>query len=130
MLVHAVELERRARGIAVGARLRHDAGVREAADLERAALAIAQRLRTLPAGWQRTDLIARLERLDGAHARRMKELAVSAVAAADARAALEVAVRRRTQLERHRARRFERYRLEREADEEAELEEASKVAAQ
>jgi hypothetical protein len=68
-----------------------------------------------------------LERL-GAPAWRWRALAETRQRLATLRAELDIALRRRVQLERHRERRLERHRAAVEAEEEAELEEIGEMA--
>jgi hypothetical protein len=128
LLTHALEAERVARGAHAEAASALDASIRELVALERLALALGTCLREGGAGWYRREVDARLGRLDAAGLARRHGLEAARVRLGEARIELEIAVRRRMQLERHRARRLERHRLEREIGEEAELEEFSKVA--
>jgi hypothetical protein len=127
LLTDALEREGVARRAHVEAASALELSIRELVALERCALALGLRLREGGAGWFRREVYCGLARLDAARLVRQHEIEVARAAASAARAELEIAVRRRLQLERHRARRLERHRLEREIDEEAELEEFSKV---
>lgn len=128
LLAHALEAEQVARRAHVEAASAVDAAIRELVALERSALALGTNLREGGVGWYRREVDARLARLDAVGLARRRDLEAARARLGDVRAELEIAVRRRMQLERHRARRLERHRLEREINEEAELEEFSKVA--
>jgi len=128
LLTDALERERVARRVHLEAVSALDLAIRELVALERCAVALGVRLRERGAGWFRREVDRGLARLDAARLVRQHEIEVARRSVGAARAELDIAVRRRMQLERHRARRLERHRLEREIEEEAEVEEFSKVA--
>lgn len=128
LLTHALKRERVARRAHGGAVAALDLAIRELVALERFALMLGMRLRERGEGWLRREVDGRLARLDATRLVRQSEIEAARERVAAGRAELEIAVRRRLQLERHRARRLERHRRERDIDEEAELEEFSKVA--
>jgi hypothetical protein len=125
LLTQAVEGERAARSAHAEAASGFDLAIRDLIALERAAVALGARLRAGGAGWYRREIDARLLRFDSLRLVRQHEIENARSRLGEARAELEIAVRRRMQLERHRARRLERHRLEVEIDEEAELEEGA-----